>query len=142
MATVIEELERIRNANDGLLRPADVVEAARPRASPLHEKFTWDDSAAAHAYRLWQARELIQVTVRVLPGSTESVRAYVSLSDDRSEEGGGYRCIVSVLSNKATREQMLAEALAELERIERTYKNLSELAAVFAAARKARAKAA
>jgi len=64
---VVDELTRIANKHNGLLRPADVIEAARPVGSPLHTRFTWDDTEAAHQYRLWQAREIIRVSVEYLP---------------------------------------------------------------------------
>ena len=44
---------------DNALHAEDVVAAARDPLSPLHSKFQWDDSKAAHRYRLWQARQII-----------------------------------------------------------------------------------
>ena len=66
MATdaVVSALRSIAAKNDGLLKPEDVVEAARPANSPLHTRFTWDDSAAAHQFRLEQARTLIRTTIQ------------------------------------------------------------------------------
>src|SRR5690606_1315589 len=61
--TAGKELERIREANDGRLRPEDVVVSAQKQDSPLHAIFTWDDSKAANEYRLSQARRLIRLVV-------------------------------------------------------------------------------
>ena len=55
-----EELERIRTFNNGRLENADVVEAARDKASPIHGAFEWNDKRAAAAYRLDQAGDLIR----------------------------------------------------------------------------------
>jgi hypothetical protein len=52
---------------DSKRTPEDVVAAARPKRSPIHRDFEWDDAAAATEYRLAQARYLlrsIQVTFR------------------------------------------------------------------------------
>lgn len=43
----------------GRLQPNDVLEEAENVGSPLHPFFEWDDSVAAQAYRLEQARVLI-----------------------------------------------------------------------------------
>ncbi len=137
---LVSELETIRKAHDGILRPVDVVEAAEDADHPLHSRFQWDDTKAGHEYRLWQARELIQVAVTLLPHCETQTRAYVSMLRDRNVEGGGYRPIGHVLANVVEAKELLAEALAELERMERRYKHLTELAEVFAAARKVRRK--
>lgn len=131
----IDELKRIAKENNGLLSPKAVVDAARDEESPLHDSFTWDDTEAAENYRLWQARKLIRVTVeRVQVGEeTRSVNVWVSLTPDREVEGGGYREVVAVMKNKGRREQLLADALSELERVRVKYADLEELAEVFAA---------
>jgi hypothetical protein len=62
----------------------------------------------------------------------------VSLSPDRDEEGGGYREIIAVLSDKGMRRQALEDALSELSAFEQKYAHLKELAEVFMASKKAR----
>lgn len=54
-----EELTRIAARHGGQLKPEDVVREAKSPRSILHGIFVWDDSRAAHKYRLWQAREFI-----------------------------------------------------------------------------------
>lgn len=130
---VYEELERIRHAAGGILTPAAVVQSAAADDSPLHDKFEWDDTVAGREYRLWQARELIQVTVRMLPQSEEPVRVYVSLSEDQKRPGGGYRAITDVMADDDHRNELLSDALRELKRIRRKYATLNALAQVFEA---------
>jgi len=130
---VTAELRRIAEENGGILKAEAVIDAARKSGSILHDKFTWDDSLAAREYRLWQARQLIRCTVVFEMRSETTVRAFVSLSTDREEDGGGYRETVRVLARADTRAQLLADALKEFEGIERKYAALTELAAVFAA---------
>lgn len=45
---------------DGQIAPDDVLAAAEPADSPIHDWFTWDDSVAGHRYRLGEAREIIK----------------------------------------------------------------------------------
>jgi hypothetical protein len=134
-SAVVAELNRIASENGGLLQPCAVVDAAREPASILHDRFTWDDSEAAEQYRLWQARQLIRCSVVIEPRTETTVRAFVSLSQDRAQGGGGYRQTVRVLANASGRDSLLADALAELEVFQRKYAALTELAEVFAAAR-------
>lgn len=130
LAAVTRELRRIAKSNGGVLQPATVVDAARPKSSPLHSKFEWDDSAAAEAYRIWQARQLIKVCVEVLPGVSVPTEVFVSLSSDRCS-GGGYRVTTTVLSDAETRAELLEDALAELRIFKIKYRRLTELASVF-----------
>ena len=139
---LIAELKRIAADHGGELKPEDVVAEARIETSPLHDIFEWDDTEAAHQYRIWQARQLIRVTVTYLPngeGKTP-MRVFVSLTPDRSREGGGYRATADVLSNARMRAQLLGDALAEIDRFKAKYSALNELAEVFAALSRAERK--
>lgn len=137
---VTTELELIRKQHRGLLRPGDVVEYARDETTALHGQFEWNDTKCGQEYRLWQARELIQVHVTVLHELTDPVRAYVSLRDDRKRPGGGYRALVNVLRSPTLREALLRDALADLERLREKYRVLKELAPLFAAMDKIKSK--
>lgn len=140
---IAAELNRLAKQHGGLLRPKDVVDAARAQSSPLHSHFTWDDGEAAEQWRLQQARQLISITmtIEMTPAGEEIViPAYTSLTPDRKRKGGGYRQTVKVLSNEDWRDQMLQDALAELHAFESKYKMLSELAGVFAAIKKIKVK--
>ena len=103
-----DELERIREENDGLLTVSAIVEAAKDEDSPLHKHFDWDDTHAAEKYREWQARTLIQkckITVENKPDTL--IRAYVSVPLDR--KAGGYRAVHEVLDDAVLRESLMRE---------------------------------
>jgi hypothetical protein len=134
---VIKELNKISDAHEGILQPRDIINAARPKSSPLHPYFEWDNTKAAHAYRLWQARNLISIAVEVIPGSKTKVRVYVSLKKDQ-KTSGGYRPIVKVLSNKQLRRELIQDALLDLAIFEKKYRRLNELAGIFREAQKVR----
>lgn len=130
------ELEQIRCANGGLLRPEDVVKFARNKRTALHGEFEWDDAKASAEFRLWQARNVIRVTVTVLPSphsDQEPVRAYVSVVSDRVQPGGGYRAIGDVMTNDEMRAELVNDALGEVKRWRRKYERLRELVPIFKA---------
>jgi hypothetical protein len=130
---ILQELEGLAALHKGIVRPIDVVEYARNEKTALHGCFDWDDGSAADKYRLYQARQILRVTVTVLPRSEKKYRAFVSLSPDRGEKGGGYRLTAKVLSDKDRRGQLLADALSEMTAFKVKYSVLEELAGVFAA---------
>lgn len=132
---VAEELNRIATENQGLLRPVDVVNAAREPGSVLHDRFEWDDRKAGEEYRLWQARTLIRVEVAYTgPADNQMLsRVYVSLRDDRNQEGGGYRSVEVVMSSPKLRSRLMREAISELETLRAKYEELRELSEIFAA---------
>lgn len=136
---IIQELNRIASKSGGILKPEIVVEEARSEDSPLHSRFTWDDSEAAHQYRLEQARRLIRVTVQLIPNvSNEPERVWVSLQQDQNCIGGGYRTLVSVLSDVELRKQLLTQAMEDMDRFEEKYSHLSELSEIFKAMKRIR----
>jgi hypothetical protein len=135
---ISDELDLIAKRNNGILRPKDVVEYARNAKTALHSKFTWDDTKAAEEYRLWQAREVIRVTVIELPGNSDPIRAFVSLTDDRQNDDGGYRYLVDILADPTRRNQLLREAMEDFRRWKNKYDRLAELEPIFKAAKKVR----
>lgn len=66
-------------------RSADgIIEAARNKNCVAHKLFEWDDTAAARAHRLSQARELVSsLAVEIVNSKkkTENVRAFVASAD-------------------------------------------------------------
>lgn len=132
--TVQEELRTIE-AKHGILRPEDVVEFAQNKRTALHGQFEWDDSKAAHQYRLWKARYIISTSVTIIEAEEKrfTVRAFVSLTPDRKAEGGGYRSITSVMTDDEMKAQLFRDALGELGTFKRKYQGLKELSKVFEA---------
>ena len=126
--TIGAELLALKNA-DGVINPAKAVAWAKDNPeSQLHNSLEWDDSVAGHRWRLWQIRSLISVHIVDSDGG----RRFVSLTIDRKHDGSnGYRSLEDVVRRPDLREVMLADALAELERIQARYKRLAELAPVW-----------
>lgn len=131
---VISELRRIMSEHHGMLFAEDVVREARADSSPLHKYFQWDDSSAAEAWRLQQARQLIGVCVEIIGDGegAKEVDVFVSLREDRGDKGG-YRELVTVLSNPSNRANLLRDALDEMIHFREKYQTLTQLADVFQA---------
>lgn len=120
-----------------VLHVEDVVRwASENPASDLHRVIEWDDARAAHEHRLSQVRHLIQLHVV----NDDNTPVLVSLSIDR-RRGGGYRSIDEVGRVPELREVLLADALAELERVQTKYARVTELMRVWEEADAARASA-
>jgi len=140
--TVVQELKIIQKQNRGILRPLQIVEFAKDPNTALHSRFEWDDSKAGHEYRLWQAREIIRVRVKMFKQNDEMttirVRELVSLPKDRKTPGGGYRSIDDVMKKPHLRNQLLDSAFQDMNRFEEKYRLLSELTEVFEAFEKAK----
>jgi len=137
---LIVELRQLYDQSNGTLTAEKIVEAARSSKTQLHKYFEWDNSKAAHQFRMEQARRLMQITVEYIEtkdGNKLPVRVFASLTNDR-EDGGGYRSTVDIMSDKDMRKQLLTDALDELERIRLKYARIKELAEIFTAIAKAR----
>lgn len=130
---LVEALEKVRRSNpNGLLLPEEVVESARSPRSPLHDRFTWEDTEAAHQWRLHEARMLIRVLVVMEPHTQKDTRVFVSLRSDR-DYGGGYRTLTSVLKSPAKRAMLLEDARRDMIAFKEKYSRLEELVEVFEA---------
>lgn len=128
----VEALRKIAAAHGGSLRAPDVVEAARPASHPLHGRFEWDDTKAAHQHRLWQARHLIRMVFEVVEGTETEAPVFYSLTTDRAAET--YRPLATILTDDDLYVQLLADAVAELKAMQARYRMLKELRPVFLAA--------
>ena len=115
--TTATALSALAEAHGGKLDPETVVDVARDPDHPLHSHFEWDDSKAAHQYRLGQARALIagqrmylfMVTSGPLfvhdPTLPTSVGGYVSLIDARQDDGK----VMAILAEEVARIAALCE---------------------------------
>lgn len=134
MSSIKEELTQIFQKHNGSLPPEAVVEFARNKNTALHAEFEWDDTEAAHQFRLVQARNIIRLNIDIVetPNGNVRVPVYVSLVSDR-RSGLGYRALTDVMSDADMRAQLLQQAIDELQRVRRKYESLRELAPVFSA---------
>lgn len=131
--SIAAALEQLAAEHGDRLTPAVVVAAAEAMDSPLHPCFEWDDALAGYRFRLDQARGLIaNIRVRMSGENGPFVRAYVHVPQVGAEY---YAPAARALSDPATRKLILDRALSELRALEARYRDLVELADVWAAAR-------
>jgi hypothetical protein len=120
-----EALDAVAKANGGRIEPEAVVEAARDPANHLNKHFEWNDTKAAAAHRLEQARGIIRI-VRVENEDSESgtCRAFFSITDER---GRAYRPARAVISSASMMLALRKRAKAELEAFQTRYKEIKEI---------------
>ncbi|MEE8568074.1 MAG: hypothetical protein V3S81_05645 [Anaerolineales bacterium] len=122
-------LKEIYNRDDRLLTASAVVEDARDPKSPLHSFFEWDDKKAAHQYRINQARDIIR-NVRIQTDFTEhKISAPYYAHDPRQDpqEGGGYKAVDDLKSDKDHAREVLQRRLKSLHTEMETNKRLAEI---------------
>ena len=136
---MLQELNSL--AENGLIRPHDIVAFAKDPKTALHRHFDWDNNIAGQKHRLHQARILVaQYRLVDNRGQATPVRALVSLKLDRyRREGGGYRTMQDVMADDNLKQNLLDDCLDELERTEEKYHSITELASVWREISKVRA---
>ena len=125
-----KHLELIRSQCKGEITPADVLADARNPNSPLHSFFEWDDSAAAEAHRIAQARGLIRSVVAVYVSDDKPAirtKAYVHVPEKGFPH---YREMTHAMSQKKTRELVLKRAWSELQAWRKRYADMKEFASL------------
>ena len=125
-----DELDTLE-ARHGGLTPGIVVRAAKPKRSPMHNAFEWDDAEAATKYRLRQAGNLIRAVI-VESEDQPTVRRFINViqPDDEGETLRHYMTLDAALADGEARKQVLANAKADLAAFRRKYVNLQEVAQV------------
>jgi hypothetical protein len=134
-----EELERIRQDNDGYLSAATVVDSARSLKSPIHDEiFRLGMKRAADEHYKHQARTMIRSVVIVEDEEVdaEPQRAFIHViaeSEDNGDSASVYASTEEAMADPAYRMQILEAAKRELDIFRTKYRQLQELAAVLAA---------
>ena len=97
--------------------PHEIVELARPETSPIHERFTWDDTEAAVRWRVEEARHLVSHIVVSTPkpdGEVVEARAFFNVTTENGESKRGYISSRQVWARPGLAEQVREAALREL----------------------------
>ena len=126
-----ETVATLAQENGGVCPPAALVDASRPQDAPTHKLFTWDDDAAAEAWRRQEARNVVRCLRVVSEGSKAKPSAFLHVnivSGDGPKEG--YAPFATVVADDGMRDQALKEALSYLNGFRRRYRHLQELSPV------------
>ena len=120
---VYDEIQQIGDT----YTPEQIVDKAKDESTELHKCFEWDDSAAAHKYRLSQAqgivRCLVLVNEKVENKELPKVRAIVSTNMRENT----YEPVKITIRKVDSYERLKAEALRELEAFRKKYAVIEEI---------------
>lgn len=134
-----ELFEQLAATEEGLTAET-LLTANIPENAPLHGDYEWEDSEAAHQWRLHQSRNFINSLVTVLQENTETekkpeqVRAFFITTEESK-----YEPIGAIVKEQTKYDKLLDTAFRELQAFRRKYGTLKELEAVFDAINKAMA---
>ena len=117
------------------------LKESRPKESPTHSLFEWDDKIAAEKYRLRQATTIInqiQVEVIVKENKNASVNApaFVNVMPKATGTKGMFVSFTDAMNNEEMRKTVLKNAISELIAFKNKYNNYQELAGVIDAINK------
>lgn len=124
----------------GQITPELVLDAAKPKTSPLHAYFLWDNTAAARKYREIQAQQLIRsikVTYEPRENVSVRIREFVCITPDSGDPETAasniyipYQAAVKVDTYK---DQVLAQCRRDAESFRQKYRALQEAAEIITA---------
>jgi hypothetical protein len=125
-APLIRELQVIRD-EFGALNAELVVGVASNPEHPLHSRFEWDDTIAAHKYRLDQAGQLLRVMFVVDLKKPTDMRAFVAVKGQESHKAD-YVPTREAMEDEFTRKLVLASMKREWMTYKRKYDHMVEFA--------------
>jgi hypothetical protein len=138
LAAIEKELGQLGSPTE---QASELLARSRPKDSPTHHLFEWDNRKAAEAHRLHRARDIIS-SVRVIfderPGVP--VRAFPIITTNGKRN---YTPMARVLESREATQMLVEQFKAEAERWVRRYEHLrkvAELAPFFAGLDKVLAK--
>lgn len=132
-AVAQRELQRLYK-RDQVVTTESVVAEARDASNPLHDRFEWDDTIAAHQHRLATAAQIIRsVTIKVetVEDKVIRTRAWVSVTElDGSEKDdatvGSYIPVDIVVATPVLREKYQQAMEREWRQMLRKYQDVKE----------------
>jgi len=132
-----DKLQELRDKNNGLTASI-IIEEAKHKTSVLHGAFDWNDTSAAHQWRLHSARHLmrsVEIVSTKEEGDTRSLPAFVFVKTD---DGPRYETLAVVQSDDELRRQVIERAEKEFDQWAKRYKEYEEFLGVFKAFDKTR----
>lgn len=132
-------VEAMRSQMGNGITPFQVVEEARPLDSDIHALFEWDDAQAAEEWRIVQARNALNSIRIVVRQAGEVDRLVIANIHIREEGQHAYLPSQVVISNPELLDKAIQEALVYMRSWEARYRDIADLAPIFAALREAEA---
>tara|TARA_Y100000034_G_C6789445_1_gene353346 strand:+ start:151 stop:651 length:501 start_codon:yes stop_codon:yes gene_type:complete len=117
-----ERLQELRDKHEGLTASI-VVKDAKNKNSILHTAFEWDDSKAAHEWRLHSARHLIRSVVTESTNAVGDLRYTPTFVFATTEQGPRYESLAVVLSDEELTKQVHERAKKEFDQWAKRYED-------------------
>lgn len=123
--------EEIRTCLSDTFTSQELVELAKNPSTELHKCFEWDDSKAAHKYRIRQAHDVarsLQITYIDTRGDDpeeKSVRMFYN-----NGRNTGYQSVSRIVSIDSEYDKLLKQAKADLADFKIRYSTILELQSV------------
>ena len=127
-----EFLDGLSDQTGGSLNARLVLDRSRPEDAILHDEFEWNNEVAAELHREEEARKLLRSIAVVqydTRGEEVPVRAYFAMTEPNAQKS--YMPIARVLSDDELRNELLGQALADIQRMQHRYGALKELAKIW-----------
>jgi len=115
----------------GEVKSSALVEAAKPKTSPAHKGFEWDNKKAGREYRLMQARQWIKRVEIIYPDRQERLVHVPVIKVERETVTlgeGFYKPISIVAQDKWELECALESVRSRLESAKKSYQELKKAA--------------
>jgi hypothetical protein len=126
-------LWKLAQENGGRLEPDRAVAAARAPGHALHKHLTWNDSDAAHSWRVREMQSIIRSICLVEPEEHDPPRRGWLSVDDAS--GVSYHALDEVLGSRDLQLSVLRRALRDLQAFEDRYRELEDICSMVKTAR-------
>lgn len=112
-----------KNFPDQKVSPHELVEKAKPKNSPIHNLFEWDNTVAGEKWRAHQARMYLACVVVVTTAGDS--KAYFNVTVTNGERT--YVSSEKAMSEADLWQQVIEDALAELVLWRRRYESYKQL---------------
>lgn len=109
----------------GKLTASGILKEAEKKTSPLHALFEWDNTKAAHQYRMWQSRSMVKRLNLSIEVDEEKL-VHVPVVNSKEGEYKPVKVVVEIISDF---ELAMNEAVSKLAAAERSVKLLQDVAA-------------
>jgi len=112
---------------DGRIKPRDIWKAAENNPShPAYKHIEWDDAKAAGMHRDDQVRAMLRSVSILLPGMTNPVPRFHSLTVERGG-AGGYREVTEIVASEYMTVKLLEQAEQEFLAWRKRYDRLVDI---------------
>ena len=126
---IASELLRIEKKY-GSLQSETVLQMSEDPSATLHDCFVWDDTQAAHSFRMWQVRKLIRSVVIERPSKRKGRVVQIALmhSATDSEGNSGYFNFSKVENDEMLYLSALQTMFTQLTSLDNSIEGLKQLA--------------